>query len=206
MKRPCSLEYVRTKKENPIDRPGFFRRALLVLGGYYSKESAIMRAAANLYRAVTEQAADADFKRTMQIGNDQFQQEYSLLCLHIWLLIRRLRSEGPDGKRLSQRVYDDFQYDVGNRVRKLGVRVRVSKQLETLEKQFYGSSLSYDKALGENSIESLADALQRNVYLEDPTKQQAACHMERYIKRELACLSMTSSEAVMVGNIKFSKF
>ena len=32
----------------------------------------------------------------------EFQQQHSSLCLHIWLLLVRLRSEGKDGKHLAQ--------------------------------------------------------------------------------------------------------
>ncbi len=39
----------------------FAVRALLTLGGYYSKESRLMRAAQRLYTAVTEQAANPQF-------------------------------------------------------------------------------------------------------------------------------------------------
>lgn len=31
-----------------------------------------------------------------------FQQTHSSLCLHIWLLLVRLRAEGKDGKQLAQ--------------------------------------------------------------------------------------------------------
>jgi hypothetical protein len=32
----------------------------------------------------------------------EFQQQHSSLCLHIWLLLVRLRAEGKDGKSLAQ--------------------------------------------------------------------------------------------------------
>ena len=32
----------------------------------------------------------------------EFQQQHSSLCLHIWLLLVRLRGEGKDGKQLAQ--------------------------------------------------------------------------------------------------------
>lgn len=37
----------------------------------------------------------------MGIPSD-FQQTHSSLCLHIWLLLVRLRAEGKDGKQLAQ--------------------------------------------------------------------------------------------------------
>jgi hypothetical protein len=34
--------------------------------------------------------------------NDSFQQLHAMICLHIWLLLVRLRAEGKDGKHLAQ--------------------------------------------------------------------------------------------------------
>lgn len=53
-----------------------------------------------------------------------FQHVHAMLCLHVWLLLVRLRAEGKDGKRLAQMLYDDFQDDVEVRVRAAGVKVR----------------------------------------------------------------------------------
>jgi hypothetical protein len=198
-----------------------------------------------------------------------FQPLHSSLCLHIWLLLVRLRAEGKPGKQLAQMLYDDFQTDVEERARAAGVRVRLSKQLTELEKQFYGSSMAYDKALaGEEALDRVRQAgssfwerqclggtrwgcaaafdrmssgcvlggsvlpgqaanhcclhphhlrftplffpspclqaLLRNVYSLDEGKGDDAVLLARYVRRELACLTMTPSEAVMAGNLKFS--
>jgi hypothetical protein len=47
-----------------------------------------------------------------------------MLCLHVWLLLVRLRAEGADGKALAQVLYDEFQDDVEKRARAAGVKVR----------------------------------------------------------------------------------
>jgi cytochrome b pre-mRNA-processing protein 3 len=182
-----------------------FRRALLVLGGYYSKESTFMRAASHLYACVAEQALDAALLRAFDIPVRDFQHRHAMLCLHVWMLLVRLRPEGKDGKLLSQLLYEDFQEDVERQVRATGLEVRVSKHLTELEKQFYGSCVAYDRALKGESGESLSTALLRNVLQAAPGKESAAARLERYVRRELACLALTESEAVMMGNVKFSK-
>lgn len=200
---PRSLQFQRQPAEEVASEAqrGFAVRALLTLGGYYSKESRHMRAAERLYKAVAEQAVGPSFLQAMGIPGD-FQPQHSSLCLHIWLLLVRLRSEGQDGKQLAQVLYDDFQTDVEHRARNAGVRVRLSKALTELEKQFYGSSMAYDKAMAGG--ETLDKALLRNVYLLDESKAADAKQLARYVRRELACLSLTPSEAVMLGNVKFS--
>ena len=56
----------------------------------------------------------------------RFATTYSLLCLHVWLALVRLRVEAKDGKDLAQMMYDNFQEDVEIRVRAEGVKVSVS--------------------------------------------------------------------------------
>jgi hypothetical protein len=53
----------------------------------------------------------------------KFANEYNILCLHVWMLLVRLRSEGKDGKDIAQMVYETFQDNVEARVRGEGVKV-----------------------------------------------------------------------------------
>lgn len=53
----------------------------------------------------------------------RFATIYSMLCLHVWLVLVRLRVEGKDGKDLAQMMYENFQEDVELRVRAEGVKV-----------------------------------------------------------------------------------
>ena len=50
----------------------------------------------------------------------------------------------------------------------------------------------------------LSEAICRNVYGMDEGKRKQAQAMARYVQRELACLAMTESDAVMSGKVKFS--
>ncbi len=50
----------------------------------------------------------------------------------------------------------------------------------------------------------LAEALYRNVYGLDSGKRKQAELLAKYVQRELACLSMTDSQFVMAGKVKFS--
>lgn len=55
-----------------------------------------------------------------------------MLCLHMWMLLVRLRSEGKDGKALAQMVYELFQENVEARVRAEGVKVSFDIVLECM--------------------------------------------------------------------------
>jgi len=202
---PESLAYPR--QPVPVspgkDKPGLVQSVMLYLGGYYSKESRLMRAAGGLYDSVTEIAVNPRFLKAFEIPDD-FQYQHAALCLHMWLLLTRLRPEGKEAKELAQIFYDNFQDDLEMRVRAAGVKVKVRGQLAELEKQFYGSCMAYDKALKKEGTETLDKALLRNVYQGDDDKKAVAGKLERYVQREMACLSKTDSNAVLSGNVQFS--
>ena len=50
----------------------------------------------------------------------------------------------------------------------------------------------------------LTEALLRNVYGLDSGKRKRAEALAKYVQREVACLAMTDSEAVMSGQVRFS--
>ena len=52
-----------------------------------------------------------------------FAQEHMLLSLHVWMMLVRLRAEGPDGKTSAQLMYEEFTEDVEARLRGTGVKV-----------------------------------------------------------------------------------
>ena len=117
-------------------------------------------------------------------------------CLHVWLCLGRLRKEGEDAKEFSQIFYDAFQDNVERRVYDEGVRVRVRKWLQDLERTFYGNAVSYDKALDLGGAE-LVKALHRNVYEGEGDVERAKA-LERYVRHHLASLALTDGDFAWV--------
>lgn len=56
----------------------------------------------------------------------KFADQYSMLCVHLWMLLVRLRSEGKDGMDLAQMLHEAFQDNVEARVRAEGVKVSIT--------------------------------------------------------------------------------
>ena len=169
-------------------------------------------------------------KKALGLRRDNFADTHALLCLHVWLLLVRLRAEGSNGAQAAQLLYDFFSDDAEVRVRAAGVRVRVSKWLAELEKMFYGAATAYDKALGSpgggggkegagedassfiarpfappaDARRALSDALLRNVFGDDAGRRAKAHLLSDYVIREIACLAQTGSDAVLDGRLRFS--
>lgn len=55
---------------------------------------------------------------------DEFFPVYMAMSLHIWMLLVRLRTQGRDGRRQMQMLYEQFQEEVTGMVKKAGVKVR----------------------------------------------------------------------------------
>lgn len=54
-----------------------------------------------------------------------FKITFSLLVLHMWLVLRRLKEDGNEGVDLGQYVYEIYNHDVEMRVSKAGVSARL---------------------------------------------------------------------------------
>ncbi|MFS7936891.1 putative ubiquinol-cytochrome c chaperone/UPF0174 [Helianthus anomalus] len=50
-----------------------------------------------------------------------FRTNFSMLVVHMWLCLRRLKAEGKEGVELGQYVYEIYNHDLETRVSKAGV-------------------------------------------------------------------------------------
>ncbi len=174
---------------------------MLKVGGYDSSESVQNRASQRLFKAVVERCDEAKFYEILGLEHS-FRTEHAMFVLHVWLVLARLRREGDSGKAISQMFYDTFQEEVEKRVHREGVKVRVRSTLKELEQSFYGSALAYDKALSSGN-DDFMKSLRRNVFMNEGDEKNAKA-LERYCRREMACLHITETEAVVSGRVRFS--
>ena len=179
----------------------WYTRIMLKVGGYDSSESVQNRASQRLFKAVVERCDEAKFYEILGLEHS-FRTEHAMFVLHVWLVLARLRREGDSGKAISQMFYDTFQEEVEKRVHREGVKVRVRSTLKELEQSFYGSALAYDKALSSGN-DDFMKSLRRNVFMNEGDEKNAKA-LERYCRREMACLHITETEAVVSGRVRFS--
>ena len=212
-------------------------RLVLKVGGYYSKESQLVRGRSptispppppplslsllpidsrastspsplphpkgsnSLLKMTLDHCAGSGVREALGL-EDNFRTRHAFLCLHVWMVLRRLRNSGEDGKALSQHFYDNFQHEVEMSVHREGVRVRVNKWLRQLEDIFFGAAKAYDNAIDLHT-EDFADVLHRNLYGGEGDKRLSHA-LARYAIRELVSLSMTHTEDVLSGRVKFN--
>ncbi|MBA0547974.1 hypothetical protein Golob_019101, partial [Gossypium lobatum] len=145
--KPCSLALA---PDSPlrVEDPKYegIRRIVLKMMLFYSKQSKSIRGANVIYRRVLSQVDKPAIYEVFSLEKT-FRMTFSLLVLHMWLCLRRLKAEGKDGVELGQYVYEIYNHDVELRVSKAGVNLLLTKWMKELEKIFYGNIVAYDAAL-----------------------------------------------------------
>lgn len=209
--KPCSLALA---PDSPlrVEDPKYegIRRIVLKMMLFYSKQSKSIRGANVIYRRVLSQVDKPAIYEVFSLEKT-FRMTFSLLVLHMWLCLRRLKAEGKDGVELGQYVYEIYNHDVELRVSKAGVNLLLTKWMKELEKIFYGNIVAYDAALlPEATHEELTEVIWRNIFSDDGTSKPDAAAlrtvqaMARYVRREISCLSLTDKEAMFSGNFMFT--
>ncbi|KAL2920428.1 Ubiquinol-cytochrome-c reductase complex assembly factor 1 [Bienertia sinuspersici] len=201
-------------KDSPlrIEEPDYqgIRRFFLKLMLFYSKQSMSIRGANVVYKRIISQADKSAIYDIFNLEKT-FKTTFSLLVLHMWMCLRRLKEEGKEGVEFGQYVYEIYNHDLEMRVSKAGVNLLLTKWMKDLEKIFYGNLVAYDAALlPEAGKDGLSNAIWRNVFSEDGESEPSDAArfpvhvMARYVRHELSCLSMTDKEAMFSGNFMFT--
>jgi len=180
---------------------GIIGKFVLKVGGYYSRESQLVRGSNSLLKMLLDHCEESGIREALRLEND-FRTRHAFVSLHVWMVLRRLRGAGADGKSFSQFLYDNFQHEVEMSVHREGVRVRLSKWLRQLEDIFFGAAKAYDDAI-DNHTEDFAEVLNRNIYSGKGDRRYCQA-LARYAIRELVSLSLTDDQAILNGEVKFS--
>jgi cytochrome b pre-mRNA-processing protein 3 len=129
---------------------------------HFSKPRApLHRTIEAIYGMIVTQARDPFFYRELGVP-DTVNGRFDLLVLHLWMVLRRLRSiEGS--APLPQALFDRFCEDMDANLREMGVGdLTVPKRMQAFGEAFYGRSAAYDTALASGGG-AMAKALCKNV-------------------------------------------
>src|ERR1700730_14488037 len=114
-----------------------------------------------IYGMIVTQAREPSFYRDLS-APDTVNGRFDLLVLHLWLVLRRLKSADA-GAALSQALFDHFCNDMDDNLREMGVGdLAVPKRMQAFGEAFYGRTAAYDLALTDGR-EALAQALCKNI-------------------------------------------
>ena len=152
-----------------------------------------------IYGMIVTQAREPLFYRDLGVP-DTVNGRFDLLLLHLWLVLRRLKSleVAPD---LSQALFDHFCTDMDDNLREMGVGdLTVPKRMQAFGEAFYGRTAAYDLALTD-SDEALAQALCKNIL--NGQHIEKARELAAYAKHTLAALERADLAALGSGAWRF---
>ncbi|XP_022890265.1 ubiquinol-cytochrome-c reductase complex assembly factor 1-like isoform X2 [Olea europaea var. sylvestris] len=145
--KPCSLALPPGSPQR-IEDPKYegFKRVILKMMLFYSKQSQSIRWANAIYSRVLYQVDRPSIYDVFSLEKT-FKTTFSLLVIHMWLCLRRLKEEGNEGVELGQYLYEIYNHDLELRVSKAGVNLLLTKWMKDLEKIFYGNVVAYDASM-----------------------------------------------------------
>lgn len=94
---------------------------------------------------------------------------FELLSAHVYLLLARLKGQGPAATETAQALFDTYVRGLDNALRELGVGdLSVGKKMRKLGEAFYGRIGAFETAVAALPDETpLRDVLRRTVYAGD---------------------------------------
>lgn len=161
------------------------------------------RAGFELYGAAVAAARDPALFSALGVP-DTLEGRFEMVCLHVALLIRRLRRD-PDrrGPALAQAVFDAMFADMDVNLREMGVGdLSVGKKVRQAWEAFHGRARAYEAGLDSEGLESLTEALARNVW-RGSAPAGAAARLARFARVAAAQLEGQPIDALAAGRAVF---
>ncbi|MDW8314440.1 MAG: ubiquinol-cytochrome C chaperone family protein [Rhodovarius sp.] len=138
---------------------------------------------------------------------DTMAGRFDLVCLHVALLIRRIRLDpDPAARDLAQAVFDAMFHDMDVNLREMGVGdLAVGPRVRKLWEAFHGRARAYEAALEEPGPEGLAAALLRNLYAgRAPADPRVLPALAAHARALAAVLAEQDMAALRRGEVRFA--
>lgn len=135
---------------------------------------------------------------------DTVDGRFDMICLHAFLVIRRLQAEGGEAPALAQKLFDTMFKDMDRSLREMGVGdLSVGKHVKRMAKAYYGRAAAYEHGMV-SGREALEAALRRNLYrLAEPTDAQVRAMADYTLDQDARLKHCTFAE-LAAGRLGFS--
>ena len=152
-----------------------------------------------IYGMIVTQAREPLFYRDLGVP-DTVNGRFDLLLMHLWLVLRRLKSVEA-GSALSQQLFDHFCNDMDDNLREMGVGdLTVPKRMQAFGEAFYGRAAAYDLAIAD-SRGALAQALCKNIL--DGGQIENARRLAYYAEAAMSALAGLDDVTVQRASWRF---
>lgn len=163
----------------------------------FPKARARQKTARMLYDSVMLHSRNPIFYTQYKVP-DSFDGRFELVALHVGLLINRLKTEGVEGTKLAQALFDVMFLNLELACREMGIGdLSVPRHMKRMMNGLNGRAKAYD-------TDELADPITRNIYgtiLE--IAPETIKHMVLYVKDLKINLAAQSAQDIQSGIINF---
>mgnify|MGYP006214835837 CR=1 FL=1 len=167
----------------------------------FSREKNI---AHKLYKTIVKQAREPIFYQSCGVA-DTFDGRFDMISLHMILVMRRMKRDIEQTRKLSQALFDYMFDDIDLNLRELGIGdMGVLTRVKNMTKAFYGRLESYDQGLNLEDDAQLKAALERNLYRGNDVTDANLCTITAYIREQSLHLENFGINNLLVGELEFS--
>ena len=136
---------------------------------------------------------------------DTLTGRFSMITLHMFLVLDRLNDEGEQSRQFSQKLFDEMFADMDRSLRELGVGdISVGKKVRKMSEVFYGSCEAYRTALAQPADScktALAAALKRNA-AQTASKEQLDS-LTGYVLRIRRAIAGLDAGSIRAGKLDY---
>ena len=166
------------------------------------RRNPIRDAAERAYGLVVEQSRRPEFFVTLGVP-DTLDGRFEAICLHAFLYLHRLKTEGAAAAELGQRFFDLMFADFDRSLREIGTGdLGVGRQVKRMAEAFYGRIRAYEDGLAGDDA-ALNAALARNLYGTATASDMQLARVAAYLRREVEGLAGQSAAALLAGAMTF---
>jgi cytochrome b pre-mRNA-processing protein 3 len=147
----------------------------------------------DLYAAVVAQARCPEFYEFCAVP-DTVDGRFDMIALHVFLIMRRLKGQGPAATACSRSVVETMVTDMDRSLREMGVGdLGVPKRVA-----------AYGEGLDTPDDRFLIAALDRNLYGTKEISDARLNAMAAYVRSTAAVLDATPVETILAGRVEFA--
>ncbi len=163
-------------------------------------------AVAEFFVTIVDQARHPAFYRDLGVP-DTLDGRFDMVVLHVFLVMRRLKGQGPAAAERSRRLYEAMIDNFEKSLMEMGVGdTGIGRRIKTMARGMAGRIQVYDRALAESDDRALEVALDNNLYGTVPDVDPAhLAALVGYVRREAAGLEAQALERLLAGEIRFGE-
>jgi cytochrome b pre-mRNA-processing protein 3 len=156
-----------------------------------------------LYVAIVAQARQPFLFEAFGVP-DTVDGRFDMISLHIFLVLRRLKSDVDRTADLAQCLFDTMFADMDRSLREMGAGdLGVGRRVKEMATAFYGRLSAYEKALQSKDRDTLRDAVVKNIFRDDAEKSEVARKISNYVLWLAASVEDCSIEELLLGRVNF---